>query len=541
MIKEKFENNKGISLISLTVTVIIILVITGSILYNVRSNLQVESLRKMQDDITNLTDKVSTYYLTYGTLPILKIKGSEYTNTGAINVISREIDTGNFYIIDLKSLDNLTLNFGEDYEKAKDNELDKPEEEKFNELEDKDIYIINEDSHNIFYVEGITINNETYYTNYTIDDVDKESLYDKLRVIDGVYIPKDANVTSQNGEPLEIEKDSKTYKWIKVEQYIYNVPEGVNISEGEGKNFLNSVNYWKGYFYCENDGTVLYTPIEEIINADYIASAQDKENYFGAYIDNYNADYTNNNYNNGIIDENNKWQILYAGKVGNNTENNIYLIASNYIHYDYCPGSANNQITKNSTNYRLSMNNVKNDYSGSSDITDLQYLNQNYFTRLNGSTSSNNNIKAMAYMLDKEVWKVYKDKSGKAKYAIGGPTLELILNSYNQKNKKDYKAEVRDDNGYSISIDNGQTWEKSISGILGVDDNTYVIRDNSNAIQTWIASPSSNANNNMIAINTSGAITFQYYGSNEPGFRPVVCLKNEVELERNNDGSFSIK
>ena len=36
-----------------------------------------------------------------------------------------------------------------------------------------DLYIINKNSHNIFYVSGIAIDGETYYTNYTPNDVDK--------------------------------------------------------------------------------------------------------------------------------------------------------------------------------------------------------------------------------------------------------------------------------------------------------------------------------------------------------------------------------
>ena len=145
--KKFFRNQKGINLISLTITVLVILVLTNVVIYNVKSNLKTQNIKSLQTDISNLREKISTYYSKYGEIPVNK----EYINTANINVISSAVDTGKFYVIDLSALDNITLNYGMDYEKIKSGEVTD-----VNTL--SDLYIINKDSHNIFYVEGVTSN-----------------------------------------------------------------------------------------------------------------------------------------------------------------------------------------------------------------------------------------------------------------------------------------------------------------------------------------------------------------------------------------------
>ena len=180
---KKLLNNRGITLASLAIAVIIILILTGTLIYNVKDNLKVTNLREMQNDIQNLRDAVSNYYSINGSIPA-KLK---YINTDNINkiknagVINENADTGEFYIIDLKELENLTLNYGEDYKHI--NETISEEEAS----QYTDIYIINEESQNIFYVEGVRVDNDWFYTDYTSEDVDEQKV--NLRYVDGVKIP----------------------------------------------------------------------------------------------------------------------------------------------------------------------------------------------------------------------------------------------------------------------------------------------------------------------------------------------------------------
>lgn len=157
------KQEKGITLIALSIAVIIILTITGMIVYSAKDSIYIRNLTNMQNDIANLRDKVSSYYSQYGKLPA----ETEYTNTSNLSGVIGANDTGKFLIIELKLLDGLTLNYGQDYEKYKSGNYT-------NITDLTDIYIINENSNNIFYVEGIKVkqNDEIkmYYTDYTEAD-----------------------------------------------------------------------------------------------------------------------------------------------------------------------------------------------------------------------------------------------------------------------------------------------------------------------------------------------------------------------------------
>ncbi len=170
------RKNRGITLISLSIAVIILLIITGMIVYSAKDSMYIKNLTNMQNDIANLRDKVSLYYLKYGNIPV-KTEYEDISNLQNGNILGVN-DTGKFYIIELEKLEGLTLNYGEDYERYKTNGYTYSPDL-------TDIYIINEDSHNIFYVEGISIteNNETkmYYTDYTEGDTQPI----ELKVVEG--------------------------------------------------------------------------------------------------------------------------------------------------------------------------------------------------------------------------------------------------------------------------------------------------------------------------------------------------------------------
>ena len=135
-------------------------------MYNAAGNLKSTKLANMQADIENLRDKVSNYYSEYGNIPA--DTSIEYTNTSNINSISSATDTGAFYVIDLAAMEDVTLNYGKDYEKIRSGEA--TSKEQINSL--TDLYIINGTSHNVFYVEGIEVDGERYYTDYSSNDVD---------------------------------------------------------------------------------------------------------------------------------------------------------------------------------------------------------------------------------------------------------------------------------------------------------------------------------------------------------------------------------
>ena len=155
-------NEKGISLVTLTVAIVLMIIISSVLIYNAQVGTKVKNLNKMYNDIEVLSDKISTYYSTYGAIPA----SIKYTNTNAIQTISdsKQLspnDNENYYIIDLSALENFSLNYGREYEGINETNVN----------DKSDIYIINEQSHHIYYVKGITLDNIKYYTNDTDDEI----------------------------------------------------------------------------------------------------------------------------------------------------------------------------------------------------------------------------------------------------------------------------------------------------------------------------------------------------------------------------------
>ena len=275
MMKNIMGQNKGITMISVTIIVIVILILTGVLIYDARDSLKVTKLQSMQSDIQNLRDKISNYYAQYGQIPA-RIKYTNTDNIGKImttGVISPKIDTGDFYIIELSSLENLTLNYGEDYKNIT-NATTESEASQY-----EDIYIINETSQNIFYVEGIQVDGEWFYTDYTSEDVDTVAV--NLRYFDGVKIPDGYIYNSGTSkEDLSIKNESDTtkiYNWVITDEDITEIPADVQIEETEQANFIESANLFNGYYKSSTDNTVIYIVNEEKWSMTYDKNGEFKD------------------------------------------------------------------------------------------------------------------------------------------------------------------------------------------------------------------------------------------------------------------------
>ena len=276
------KRTTGITLISLVIAVIIILLITGMILYSAKDNIYIRNVTNMQNDIANLRDKIALFYAEYGEIPIK----TEYQDI--YNLPSEVIganDTGKFYIIELEKLDGLTLNYGEDYETYKANGYQYS-------ANLKDIYIINEDSHNIFYVEGIGVTEDgrtqMYYTDYTQGDSEKV----EMRIREGVVIPNEFyyvggtkytgivisdNIHDQdkyeNQETVGTDLEGNQYVWIPVDGILGKDGDIEDVVNQEGqidKVLLGRYNYI-------GDGVP-----SEMLFSKYAEETQEEHNMSGA-------------------------------------------------------------------------------------------------------------------------------------------------------------------------------------------------------------------------------------------------------------------
>lgn len=142
------RDNKGITLMAEVITIILLLLIVSIITYSSMSSLQVRNLNDMYADIVNIQDKAANYYLKYGKAPVTttQVPGT------VISAMSDELnpnDDGNYYVVNLSNLNNISLN---------------------NKQTDENYYFINNKTLTVYYSKGVkvdklnNIGEKTYHT-----------------------------------------------------------------------------------------------------------------------------------------------------------------------------------------------------------------------------------------------------------------------------------------------------------------------------------------------------------------------------------------
>ena len=136
--KKGINSEKGITLIALITTIIIILILTATSITYTNNGSDFKKYRLMCEDIKLLEDKVLIYYNEYGELPI---KGNTID-------VSSIVETDNdVYELDTSKISNLTLNYGN--------------------ADDK--YLIDTVTFKVYYQKGTELQGNVYYTPYNED------------------------------------------------------------------------------------------------------------------------------------------------------------------------------------------------------------------------------------------------------------------------------------------------------------------------------------------------------------------------------------
>lgn len=298
--KNIIKNEQGVTLVSLAVAIIILGIITTLLLYNVKDTKDIERVSNMYIDIEGISDRISNYYSRYGALPVTIDVTSDPIVSGWISELQSENnegplganDTGKFYVIDLNALENLSLNYGSGFTKINGSTLP----------EDKDVYVINENSHNIFYLHGIRVNNngviKMYYTNQEKDtEVVSTKYVDQIKIPDG-FIFKSGNTKND----LKIEKivtggTNIEYTWANTADNVYTMTKIEND---------NNVEYHlkSGDTF---DSKILFDTTNEQTAEDLIQSAKEFGGFY--YAQGSNADTINVYYFSVAEDDN--WGIPY--------------------------------------------------------------------------------------------------------------------------------------------------------------------------------------------------------------------------------------
>lgn len=237
----KLRNQNGINMITLSIAITIMIIITSVLVYNTRDGIKVNDLRDLYNDIELLNDKVSAYYLEHNDIP----KAKKYENLDFLTLANnKQINPNNgddYYIIDLKQLEGVTLNFGKEYD-------DVLAGEDVNSL--VDLYIVNEESHTIYYPRGIDIQGLKYYT--------EPQEWQEISLLN---VP----------QTLSSQVSSKNYGDF--------IDYGIDISSEDE----NHIDGWK-IFYANKQGTYIISADYIPYNNSFLQTSMSQEN---ANIENY--------------------------------------------------------------------------------------------------------------------------------------------------------------------------------------------------------------------------------------------------------------
>lgn len=233
--------------------------------------------------------------------------------------------------------------------------------------------------------------------------------------------------------------------------------------------------------------------------------AEKPEKYYGKVAENYTKG--------GLT-----YRIFYVDKDNKygDGKNTVYLKA------DYTEGKALSTDISKSTN---------------SDLILYKRMNPIWSAKRGGidATSWNNNEKAAALLCAPSQWTAYVDED-KASYAIGGPSVEMYIDSYNQvphTEAGNYTLRAiyseTDSPGYIYTIDGtiqNNGWTTNLETVDNIGYNSMYAQSEK---YWWLTSPSSYNFNGICYVYPS---SLNYDGYNfTRAVEPIVCLKPAIRIE----------
>ena len=204
-------------------------------------------------------------------------------------------------------------------------------------------------------------------------------------------------VSGSYGLDGKINKDELNKHLKHIDALRYNDEE--IILDGDNKNIIEQlpaeVFVNNNSFFIDENGNVLDWKYADLINSK-----------IGNVIDGYTA-------------ANLEWQIFYSDPV------ETFLISKTLAKTNWVVPQKREKQSEDEVEY---------EYKGSEDIKKMKYgskWNKKWLAKLGNGNSTSPHVKAVAYMCDPINWKEYVI-DGVANYAIGGPTLEMFIASWNK-------------------------------------------------------------------------------------------------------------
>ena len=297
---------------------------------------------------------------------------------------------------------------------------------------------------------------------------------------------------------------------------IENYPTEI-IARGGCKDNISGISGETGLFAYQNknlneENTVSFRPVliveysgKNEIRGNSAIIAQNSNN-IGKMV-NYGVSYTDVSVETGQPDSG--WQILYADN------KNVYVITKGVLGASDLSQAIASESGYNGTSDFLNLNKQK--YLAIADGW-LNKICENGNILFN---SDNSNVKCSEYILDNTNPKWSSLKNDKAKWVIGGPTLELLVASYNAINiNNKVVIENIQSTGYQQTLGNNTLQNLSE-------------RPWNHGQNYWLACPSDTSNSTICALESSDNCVGGYNYDYSTYFRPVICLNSDVVLTWN--------
>ena len=149
---KKVNSEKGITLTTLVITIVVLMILSFSITASIKSTIETRNYNGVKEDIINLSEEIRVYYLNNGELPIDTSKTYDLKEYGVPDSDINPNDEGNYYRIKTSLLSDVIPVMENNEENA----------------DTDDMYVVNESSLTVYYLMGAILDGQRHYT--IVDD-----------------------------------------------------------------------------------------------------------------------------------------------------------------------------------------------------------------------------------------------------------------------------------------------------------------------------------------------------------------------------------
>ena len=269
--------------------------------------------------------------------------------------------------------------------------------------------------------------------------------------------------------------------------------------------------------------------IEEVYNSviDNFTEVQEPNESFSKVVTSANyGDYVDYPIDlNGDGDFSNDWKIFY------NDGEHVFIIAADYV--------SNTSVYLDNAGTGMSTSDTYNLYWNAMPTTQtVEPFILSLFMQSWTDYSTNPNGKYVATLLNINNWDGFIDNRY-ADYAIGGPTLEMWIESYHEKGYMQLYTSTNTNGYYVGNTENPTTISYNLSNDNGYNDDLYFPHQSiiSNCNGYWLASPGARNASNLMRIYYYGSVFFEKYDDGDVlGVRPLVCLTTDLTATKDTEG-----